>query len=437
MTLWHILRKEMTARLGATLSSVCAVVVATGTVVGALTMLSLYDSATAVIIADKQKDVEQTMAALGEDMRKAMLKLTFNLVILPAGQDIQEWHTKDYATRYMPESYVETLADSGIITVRHFLPSLQEKVRWPETGRTIILVGTRGEVPNLHKNPVKPMVQPVPPGTIVLGYELHTSLGISTGETVTVMGREFVVHGCYDERGSKDDITAWIPLETAQELLKKPGKINAILALECLCAGPESLAQIRQEIQQILPGTQVREMGTKALARMESRLRVEEEAKAMLQREKNNRLILRAEYERFTILLIPLIIGVCVVWLAMSGFRNVRCRVAEISIFQAIGFRIRHIMALFLGKSCVIGLAGGLTGLVAGIIAGAVFERMLDHSSPVMSSVCAVPSIPVLASALAGAVALSLLAGWLPALTAVYTDPARILSREHVEREGM
>lgn len=430
MSLWRLISKEMTTRIGSTLCGLIAVAVATGTVVAAITVLAMHDTATAAILVRKQAVTEQTMAALEQDMRKAMLKLTFNLVILPAGQDVREWHTKDYATEYMPEAYVDKLADSGIVTVRHFLPSLQEKIRWPETGRTIILVGTRGEVPNLHKNPVKPLVQPVPPGTIVLGYELHTSLGLHTGDTVRVLGREFRVHACYDERGSKDDITAWIPLGTAQALLGKRGMINAILALECLCAGPEGLARIREDIQQILPGTQVREMGTKALARLESRLRVGEEAQAMLQREKNNRLVLRAEYEQFSMIVIPLVIGVCAVWLAMLGFRNVRCRVAEISILQAVGYRTRHIMRLFLVKSFVIGVGGGIAGLAAGIIAGGLFAKMLDHTAPVVSSMSAVLNLPLAGYTLAGAVTISLLAGWVPALKAMYTDPARILSRE-------
>jgi putative ABC transport system permease protein len=430
MFLWHLIVKEMSARIGSTLCGLCAVAVATGTVVGAITLLAVHDTSTAAILARKQNEVKQTMAALAQDMRKATLKLKFNLVILPAGQKVQEWHSKGYASQYMPEAYVEKLADSGIVTVRHFLPSLQQKIRWPETGRTIILVGTRGEVPNLHKNPLKPLVQPVPSGTIVLGYELHTSLGLHTGDTVRLMGREFEVHSCYDERGSKDDITAWIPLDTAQGLLDKQDKINAILALECLCAGVDGLARIREDIQKILPGTQVREMGTKALARLESRMRVGEEARALLQREERNRVLLRTEYEQFSIILLPLIISVCVVWLAMLGFRNVRCRITEISILQVLGYRTRHIMLIFLAKSLVIGVAGGIAGLAFGIGAGVMFAKILDQAAPAYSSVSSVLNMAMIVYTITGAVAISLLAGWVPAVKAVYTDPARILSRE-------
>jgi hypothetical protein len=66
----------------------------------------------------------------------------------------------------------------------------------------------------------KPMVDPVAPGSIVLGYELHDSLGLKRGDRLTLLGREFTVGTCYAMRGNKDDITAWIHLAEAQELLE-------------------------------------------------------------------------------------------------------------------------------------------------------------------------------------------------------------------------
>ena len=106
--------------------------------------------------------------------------------------------------------------------------------------------------------PAQPLVEPVPLGTIVLGFGLHRSLRLKIGDKVKLLDREFTVHECYEERGSKDDFTAWIHLREAQELLDKEGLINAILPLECLSARKgDLLGSIRKEIEQILPGTQV------------------------------------------------------------------------------------------------------------------------------------------------------------------------------------
>ena len=102
-------------------------------------------------------------------MRKATLKLSFNLVILPAAQNTREWHEQDFASAYMPEDYVQRMARSRLLSVRHFLPTLSQKVKWPEMNRTVFLVGCRGEVPSLAKSPRAPLVQPVPDGTMIVG----------------------------------------------------------------------------------------------------------------------------------------------------------------------------------------------------------------------------------------------------------------------------
>ena len=71
-------------------------------------------------------------------------------------------------------------------------------------------------------DPKEPMLDPVAPGEIVLGYELHRRLDLAVGDSVNFMSRSFTVSECYDERGNKDDITVWIDLATAQEIMNKP-----------------------------------------------------------------------------------------------------------------------------------------------------------------------------------------------------------------------
>jgi putative ABC transport system permease protein len=234
-------------------------------------LLRVHELKTSEILKKKETELKERMDKLKDDTRKSMLKLGFNLVILPDDQNLSDWYADDYSTRYMPESYADKLAASNIIYIRHILPSLQEKTTWPEQNRTIILVGTRVEIPNLHLDPQKPMVQPVPDGTIIFGYELHTKLNIKINDKIDLMGKTFTVKNCYTERSTKDDITAWVSLKDAQKLLKKEGLINAILGLKCLCTD-DILPTIRKEVAAILPGTQVIEQGSKAITRAEARI---------------------------------------------------------------------------------------------------------------------------------------------------------------------
>ena len=427
MKIWHILLKEVLHRWRSFVLGVFAVTVAIGSLTGALTLLQVHDHHTHEILTEKEEETKKQMAMLQDEMRKATLKLSFNLLILPKQQSIRDLHIKGYPSEYMPEEYVTRLANSGIVLVRHFLPSLQERIKWPEKKRTITLVGTRGEVPNLHKNPRKPLVEPVPLGTIVLGFGLHRSLGLKIGDKVKLLDREFTVRECYEERGSKDDFTAWIHLREAQELLDKEGLINAILALECLCARTgDLLGSIRREIEQILPGTQVIEKGTKAIARAEARASVGQEAKAAVERERHHREQIRSEREAFAAVLVPLVMVACAVWIGLLGFNNVRDRKTEIAIQRAMGFRARQIMLLFLSKSLIMGLLGGALGVLAGFGSGSWLGLVLEGDAEGIAAM-GLPNPGMLLLALFAAAMLTVISGWIPAIIAAQQDPVTVL----------
>jgi len=407
---------------------VLSVMVASASFIGSVTLLRIHDLRTGQILEAKQDELAKRMAELKDDTRKAMLKLGFNVVILPKDQNLADWYADDYASKYMPEDYVHKLANSRIVTVRHFLPSLQQKIEWPERKRKIILVGTRGEVPNLHKNPVKPLVQPVPPGTISLGHELHRSLDLKVGDKVELMGKEFTIHACHKERGNKDDITAWIYLAEAQELLDKQGLINAILALECLCTG-DALPLIRKEIAAILPGTQVIERGSRALARAEARTKVEEEAKIAIEKEKLGRQHLRTVRERLASILTPVIVTACAVWVALLGFTNVRARREEIGVLRTLGVSAKSILAMFLSRHILVGVLGGVLGFCAGVLASVYFSTALEGTRiRITGTDLSVAGLLVLS--VGGAAALAVIAGWIPTMTAIRQDPAEVLREE-------
>ena len=364
------------------------------------------------------------MAALEDDYRKITKGLGFNVLILPREQNLSDLFADDFASKYMPEEYVERLATSRVATIQHLLPSLQQKLKWPEVERTVILIGVRGEVPILHADAKKPILEAVPAGTMVVGSELHRSLKLKQGDKVKLLGREFTVGKLHPERGTKDDITIWISLKEAQALLNKPGQINGILALECVCAA-DSLDKIRGEISKVLPDTQVIEFQSQTLARAEARQRAGVEAKEAVEREKQNRAKLRQERESFAAILVPVVVLGSGLWIAFLSFGNVRERRTEIGLLRALGIQSRRIMAIFLGRAMLMGVVGAGLGFGGGILVGAIWREGVGAQG------VPVPFDPTLLLAvLAGAPLVAALAGWLPSYVAAQQDPAEILSEE-------
>ncbi|MCX7886474.1 MAG: FtsX-like permease family protein [Verrucomicrobiae bacterium] len=425
MNLTRLILREIGYRWLNFLLGVVSVTVAVAGLTGALTILEKHDRRTEQLVAAKEAETREKMAAMQDDYRKIMLKMGFNVLILPKDQNLSDLYADDFASKYMPEEYATRLAKSRVATINHVLPSLQQKVKWPEQERTVLLMGVRGEV-YIQKKTQKPLLEPVAPGTMVVGQELARSVGLKPGDKTRFMGRDFTVAKVNPQRGNKDDITIWINLSEAQELLDKRGLINGILALDCTCDTVDRLGIIRSEIEKILPDTQVIEFASQALARAEARRRAEAEAADAIRREKEGRAKLRAEREAMAAVLVPVVVVASAVWIGFLALANVRERRAEIGILRALGLRARQIFLVFIGRACVIGVCGAVVGHVVGRVGGAMW-----HEAPGMPQIeMAVVDVRLLLMALLAAPFLSALASWLPALVAAQQDPAVILREE-------
>lgn len=400
-------------------------------------LLGAYDLRTSKMLTrmnEESSDMEakfaKEMKAYEDDVRKTMKGLGFNIFIFPEGQELSEVYAEGFASKTMPESYAGTLAESKIVTVNHLLPSLTRKLKWPERERTVILIGIRGEVPIAHRDPKKPLIDPVQKGQIVLGHELHRSLDLKEGNATVFMGREFIVEKCHAERGTKDDITIWMHLGECQELLKEEGRINAIKALECNCATIDRLGEIRREIAGILPGTKVIETESKALARAEARNKAKKHSQRAIASKKAEAIKLQADRDqlrfedkqKYTALLTVVILG-SMAWVSFLAFANSRDRQAEIGILRAMGISTGSILGALMGRAFLVGLFGaGLTLLFAFLLADILKDSL--HGFDLRSLRGDIPlillSVPVLSCA----------ASWLPALQAANRDPATILRNE-------
>jgi len=424
MRLLHLVRKEIGYHKLTFVLGVLSVVVAVGVFVSLLTLLHAHDIQTERILSEKEKKIEKEMKKMEDDYRKIMLKLGLNMFILPEDQRLDNFHEEGYASKFMSEEYMDRLSASNIVTIRHMLPIVEQKIRWPEKrNRTIILIGIRGEVPFTKIAPKKPIVVAVPPGGIVLGYELWDSLNLKVGDKVKLLGETFEVSKCHPQRGTKDDISAWIDLEMAQRLLGLEDRLSGIMALQCFCHGWD-LDKLVRQIPGILPGTQVVLFKNEVTTRAESRFHAQAVAKASLEAERQHRLKLRGELETFASWLIPFVIIASMVLIVFLTLSNLRQRRGEIATLRALGYRSSQILYVFLTKAFFLGLIGALLG-----ISVSFFVVMIILEVPAQE-IFKLFSIPMFIGVLVGALVLSILASWVPATLAAGEDPAAILREE-------
>jgi hypothetical protein len=389
-----------------------------------------------------------------DQVRKDMLELGFNLMILHKDQNLSD---PDENSKTLPESYAAKLAASKLVDINHLLPFLQQKFWWPERKRWITLVGTTGEVYIKDPNDQKPMLQKISSGSAFLGYAIHQSLDLRVGDRFTLGGREFAVEKCLPAKGFQEDENIYVTLGPAQELLGRKGRITGMLAINCLC-NPEGVLGIQNNIRKLLPDTRVIEHSSQLIARASVRANAAREADAALAREgkilkgaadkaqaelermrhsrdnatasarasqgqqQKSRADQRGKRATFSAVLIGLVVLVSSVFLGALMWDNVHRRQAEIGILRAIGVARRRILLLFLGKALLIGVAGAVIGYCGGLAmilvraAGAWPAGLFD---PVL-----------LGGTILAAALLSALASWIPARMAAGIDPGLVLQRE-------
>ncbi len=379
MSMLRLLFKEMAHRKLNFLLGLVSVVAAVALFVAVLTMSNA-----------SERETVQLMRDLG-----------FNVLIVPKNTNMTDFWSEDFATEEMSEDYVHKLANSGIITIRHLVATLQKKITL--SNQKVLLTGVLPETPVRGKEKKPDMGYSIPRGKVYVGFELARVLKLNEGDTITLLGKDFVVERCLQETGSKDDIRIYGDLHDVQEVLGKPGKINAIEALRCLCQGAQ-LGNVRETIAEVLPETNVTERGSIAVARAETRKMV----------------------EKYAAFIIPTVFLVSAVWVGLLSLSNVRERRQEIGILRALGFGSGRIASLFLGKAVLLGLIGAAIGFAVG-------TGLALQFGPEIFRVTAGKIEPVfrlLGWSAVGAPAICALASYLPAIVAVTQDPAVTLMEE-------
>ena len=426
--------------------SFVAVMTAATLFVAGPTILRGYQRDSAQRLTEMQQETDQTLGAMeekaGQDLvsldkrtRRIMRDLGFNLRIVHKNTDLTQLFAK-FVSFDMPESYVEKLASSPEITkIVHLVATLKQMVE--VDGQSRLLVGFAPESTQSHIEQKSPMGFQIKPGTVYLGHvAAKKEQGMyQVGDKIKVLENEFSVARVLPLDGSENDIAIAMHLKDAQRVLKKPALISEIVALGCKCKTVNRIEEITAQLETVLPDTQVIELRMQAIAREDQRKLVTKYNAQQMEDYKSTRkkIVDEEEAGKATVLnvlegvtnyVIPLIVLVCVIWIGLLAWSNVRERRAEIGLLRALGRNTNHIIVLFLGKAVLIGVLGGIVGCAVGsffaiqLAQTSLFDGSLAHFQPATG---------ILFATVLGAPLLAAMASYLPTLLAIRQDPAVVL----------
>ncbi len=431
MNLWRLIFQEILYRKVGFLLGLLSVVAAMTAWIGAPVLLRAHDRQTDLIMTERARATQEEMHRMEDDYRLIMRDLGYNVMIVSEDQDLSRLRSLGHPEVTMPFEYVERLGTGGIETLNHLLPVLQERVQWPEHDLEIILSGTPGQIPVSHRLRFltpdgtayhNPIMESIPKGELVLGHNVAQRLGLNAGDETVLMGDTFRIRAVNRAEGTSDDIAVWCHLDWMQQQLDMPGRINLILALECICEA-DALGRITADVNRILPDVQVMEFSSLVKARALARNRAADAHRTAMDAEREHRREVAEAYRRFTSIMSPLVVLVAAAWLVFLFLGNVRERTIEIGVLRAIGVGEHTILSVFLFKSLIMGLIGALLGFFAGHALGAWWVEMNLFSREFVDLI----HFRTLWIALVAAPALCMLAAWFPAVSAIRRDPARIL----------
>ncbi len=226
------------------------------------------------------------------------------------------------------------------------------------------------------------------PDALVAGAVAARSLGLSSGDSVSVGGHDYVVSGVLADSGSNDDFLLFVPLATLQAATGKQGVISTI-DVRALCTG--------------CPVEKIADALTGGIAGVHaSAVRQVAQAELGMWHSLRSIVLLLAS--------ITLLVGLLGVMNAMAAM--VMERRKDIGIMRAVGASRRQIVSMFLYEAAALGVLGGVAGYVAGVVLAVLIGPLLLAGVPVVPVLEYIP----LALLLAGTI--SVVAALHPALGA-------------------
>ncbi len=336
---------------------------------------------------------------------RLMLSMGYNMHIISKGTDMNEFLLTGIADKTIPEEYLNILGTQKKISYNHLMGTLQKQTSW--RGFDVILTGLSNEVcpPGRKKPPI--ISFEIKSGDLYVGHRVAEALELKEGDSVEIEGKKLTIVDCLEEAGGADDIRIQMSLSDAQDILKMPGQISEIRAVDCLCFAPtdDPVAILRAEIGSLLPEAQVFQIKAIADTRKETRVMV----------------------RKLFAIIMPFVVIACGVWIGVLATMNVRDRQQEIGIMRALGYGSAKISVLFLGKAVLTGLLGALVGFGAGTALALHFgpKIFLIIDKAVMK-----PDLSLLGLSLIFAPLFAAVSAFIPAMIAVAYDPAITLREE-------
>lgn len=398
MNLRTLVRRELFERKGQMLT------IAFGILLGITTVVAIKN-----ITHFSQKAVALELDALGA-----------NVLVLPKSVSLENYYSADMHESTLPEEYVMRLTMSKLQGVDNLSPKLsvpvtladkkltltgilpknefKAKAAWSGAGIFaqpigcgVVDIGTPAAIENNADIVRTRVIDDIGKREALIGSDAASSLGLKSGEKLSMLGESFEVTAVLPPTGTVDDSRIFAHLHTVQELT---GKGEVVSCIEIVGCCKEIAGGLVDGVANLLPEAKI----VTITQMVDTQLSV-------------NRML-----EHVSTIFLSIIVFVGGAGIANYMFANVAERKREIGTLMAMGAGSSLILRIFMAKALLLGVVGGLGGFLVGTLLAVTL-------GPKLAGVPVLP-MPILAAWAAGiSISVALLASYFPARRAAALDP--------------
>jgi putative ABC transport system permease protein len=299
----------------------------------------------------------QVSLVIGTSMEKKLSAYGANILVLPGNETLSVsyggFHLGDMMYDMQPLSEEKSVSAVKSIELKDRISVVAPKLiaTTKLNDMTVAIVGVRWEEELLLKSYWGTDGEfPTAPDEIVIGTKAAESLGLSTGDAVTLFGHPLRVSAVLYPTGGDDDNVILADLGKLQAITKRPDEVS-FLEVAALCSGcpiEDIVAQMRNK----LPGTEIKALSNIVNQRMASINFVQ-------------RLVL-------SISLVILVTAATMVGLSMLSAVNERKK--DIGLLRSLGYSKGRVFFIFCLEAGIIGILSGILGYFSGF--GASFKAL-------------------------------------------------------------
>jgi len=168
---------------------------------GISVFLKKYDTAIEQQLAIREQKAKHFMNSLNDSCSQIVGRMGHRARIVAHPNADADFYSNGFASSTFSESESNIEQMKLFKGIEGVVPALLQKIKWKETKRTCLMVGTGGNVLSDNSAPLHGH-EDVQPGHAYLGYELHWGEEISVGQRIAVNGSVFIVDSCIPQQGA-------------------------------------------------------------------------------------------------------------------------------------------------------------------------------------------------------------------------------------------